>query len=126
MTSTINTIFTTEQEELLDYIADYTANAFVEYFDGLDEDDQKGEQKLIEELADLGIETREDFEDRYEGHFEGWHPAADFTEQLMVDCCCYINEDHPLYNFIDWQDVWDRLVQYDYNTINDNFFFRNV
>jgi hypothetical protein len=126
MTSTINTIFTTEQEELLDYIADYTANAFVEYFDGLDEDDQKGEQKLIEELADLGIETREDFEDRYEGHFEGWHPAADFAEQLMVDCCCYINEDHPLYNFIDWQDVWDRLVQYDYNTINDNFFFRNA
>ena len=126
MTSTINTIFTAEQEELLDYIADYTANAFVEYFDGLDEDDQKGEQKLIEELADIGIETREDFEDRYEGHFEGWHPCADFAEQLMVDCCCYISEDHPLYNFIDWQDVWDRLVQYDYNTINDNFFFRNA
>jgi hypothetical protein len=126
MTSTINTIFTAEQEELLDYIADYTANAFVEYFDGLDEDDQKGEQKLIEELADLGIETREDFEDRYEGHFEGWHPCADFAEHLLVDCYGYIDEDHPLYNFIDWQDVWDRLVCYDYNTINDNFFFRNA
>ena len=120
-TCNVNTVFTQEQEEMLDYIADYTANAFAEYFD-----EPEDEQRLLDELSDIGIESKEDFEERYEGHFDGWHPAADFAEQLMVDCCCYISEDHPLYNFIDWQDVWDRLVQYDYNTINDNFFFRNA
>tara|TARA_B100001540_G_scaffold188375_1_gene166158 strand:- start:114 stop:482 length:369 start_codon:yes stop_codon:yes gene_type:complete len=120
-TCNVNTVFTKDQEEMLDYIADYTANAFAEYFD-----EPEDEQRLLDELSDIGIESKEDFEDRYEGHFDGWHPAADFAEQLMVDCCCYISEDHPLYNFIDWQDVWDRLVQYDYNTINDNFFFRNA
>ena len=120
-TCNVNTVFTKDQEEMLDYIADYTANAFAEYFD-----EPEDEQRLLDELSDIGIESKEDFEDRYEGHFAGWHPAADFAEQLMVDCCCYISEDHPLYNFIDWQDVWDRLVQYDYNTINDNFFFRNA
>jgi len=120
-TPNVNTVFTEDQEELLDYIADYTANAFAEYFDE-DED----EQRLIDELSDLGIETREQFEDRYEGHFDGWHPQADFAEQLMVDCCDYIRSDHPLYDYIDWQNVWDCLVRFDYDTINDNFFFRNA
>ena len=121
VTPNVNTVFTKDQEELLDYIADYTANAFAEYFDEAD-----AEQLLIDELSDLGIETREQFEDRYQGHFDGWHPWADFAEHLMVDCCCYISEDHPLYNFICWQDVWDRLVSYDYDTIDDNFFFANA
>lgn len=120
-TCNVNTVFTKDQEEMLDYIADYTANAFAEYFD-----EPEDEQRLLDELSDIGIESKEDFEDRYEGHFDGWHPAADFAEHLMVDCACYISEDHPLYNFIDWQEVWDRLVSYDYNTINDNFFFRNA
>ena len=120
-TPNVNTVFTKDQEELLDYIADYTANAFAEYFD-----EPEDEQRLLDELSDLGIENQEQFEDRYQGHFDGWHPCADFAEQLMVDCCDYISEDHPLYNFIDWQDVWDRLVTYDYDTINDNYFFANA
>jgi hypothetical protein len=120
-TPNVNTVFTKDQEELLDYIADYTANAFAEYFD-----EPEDEQRLLDELSDIGIETMEQFEDRYEGHFDGLHPCADFAEQLMVDCCDYIREDHPLYNFIDWTDVWESLVSYDYNTINDNFFFANA
>ena len=121
MTATINTVFTAEQEELLDYIADYHEAEFAQWFDELE---PELEQKLIDELSDLGIETREQFEDRYAGHFDGWHPCADFAEQLMVDSCEYIKEDNPLYNFINWQDVWDRLVSYDYDTL-DNYFFRN-
>ena len=120
-TPNVNTVFTKDQEEMLDYIADYTANAFAEYFD-----EPEDEQRLLDELSDLGIENQEQFEDRYQGHFDGWHPCADFAEQLMVDCCGYISEDHPLYNFIDWQDVWDRQLSYDYNTIDDNFFFTNA
>ena len=120
-TPNVNTVFTKDQEELLDYIADYTANAFAEYFD-----EPEDEQRLLDELSDIGIESKEDFEDRYEGHFDNWNAEAEFAEQLMVDCCCYISEDHPLYNFIDWQDVWDRLVKYDYDTIQDVYFFRNA
>lgn len=120
-TCNVNTVFTKDQEEMLDYIADYTCNAFAEYFD-----EPEDEQRLLDELSDIGIETQEQFEERYEGHFDGWHPCADFAEHLLVDCYGYMSEDHPLYNFIDWQEVWDRLVTYDYNTIDDNFFFRNA
>jgi hypothetical protein len=120
-TPNVNTVFTKDQEELLDYIADYTANAFAEYFD-----EPEDEQRLLDELSDIGIESKEDFDDRYEGHFDNCNAEAEFAEQLMVDCCDYITTDHPLYNFIDWQDVWDRLVRFDYNTIQDVYFFRNA
>ena len=121
VTPNVNTVFTKDQEELLDYIADYTADAFAEYFD-----ETEDEQRLLDELSDIGIESKEQFEDRYEGHFDSWNAEAEFAEQLMVDCCDYIRSDHPLYNFIDWQDVWDRLVSYDYDTIQDVYFFRNA
>lgn len=120
-TPNVNTVFTKDQEELLDYIADYTANAFAEYFD-----EPEDEQRLLDELSDIGIESKEDFEDRYQGHFDNWNAEAEFAEQLMVDCYCCITTDHPLYNFIDWQDVWDRLVKYDYDTIQDVYFFANA
>lgn len=115
----VNTVFTKEQEELLDYIADHNVE-FAEYLD-----DDESEQRLIDELSDIGVETREDFEDRYEGHFDSWNAEAEFTENLMVGCC-YISEDHPLYNFIDWTGVWERLVSYDYDTIEGVYFFRNA
>ena len=125
MTSTINTVFTKEQEELLDYIADYTGNAFSEYFDSLDEEDQEGEHKLLEELSDLGIENQEQFEERYVGHWDGWHSERDFTRDYMVDCCDYINSDHPLFDFIDWQAYWDCNLRHDFTTLQDVFFFYN-
>ena len=114
----VNTVFTKEQEELLDYIADHHVE-FAEYLD-----DDESEQTLIDELADAGIETREDFEDRYAGHFDNWNAEAEFTEQLMVDCG-YIDEDHPLFNFIDWTHVWEAMVSYDYGTILGVYFFRS-
>ena len=52
-TPNVNTVFTKDQEELLDYIADYTDNAFAEYFD-----ETEDEQRLIDELSDIGIETQ--------------------------------------------------------------------
>lgn len=121
MTATINTVFTAEQEELLDYIADYHEAEFAQWFDELE---PELEQKLIDELSDLGIETREQFEDRYVGHFDSWHSTRDFAEQWVLDYDL-LDNDSPLWSFVDFDEVWNRMLTYDYDTIDDIYFFRN-
>lgn len=120
-TPNINTVFTQEQEELLDYIAEYHEKEFAQWFDDLE---PELEQKLIDELSDIGIETRDQFEDRYCGHFDSWHSTRDFAEQWVLDYDL-IDTDNPLWSFVDFDEVWNRMLTYDYDTINDEYFFRN-
>ena len=80
--------------------------------------------KLAEELADYGIETVEQFDDSYQGEFDSYKAEAEFAEDLYSGLC-EISPDSTLYSFIDWQQVWDCQLRYDYFNI-DTFFFRNI
>ena len=94
--------------------------------DGIDE-----ARELAEQIIDDGIicdETQiEQMCESFAGCDDGWHPERDFTEEY----CCetgLVDPNSPLYNFIDFQDVWDRLFYYDMQTVKTKdctYFFHN-
>jgi hypothetical protein len=88
---------------------------------GIDEDSA---YKLAEELVEYGIETEEQFDDAYQGEFDSYKNEAEFAENLYNELG-EISPDSSLYSFIDWQQVWDCQLRYDYFVI-DTYFFRNI
>ena len=83
--------------------------------------------EFMDELEDIGIETASEFTDAYEYDTdEHWAEKA-FAESFCVDVLDARIPDIVL-SSIDWQDVWDHELRYEYNTIETNngtFFFRN-
>ena len=83
--------------------------------------------EFMAELNDLGIENAEQFSDAYYMQFDGWHPEADFAEEFMVETGA-INEDSPVFFAIDWEQVWNHSLRYDFSTIEfdgTTYFFHN-
>jgi hypothetical protein len=85
--------------------------------------------EFMDELDDIGIETASQFEDAYEYTHDSW---AAFAEKEFAEYFCVevMNAQIPemVYSAVDWQDVWDHNLRYDYNsieTVNGTFFFRN-
>ena len=82
--------------------------------------------EFMDELADISITTASEFEDAYYGYNDEYHAERYFAEE-------FVNEledlkDSIVYAAIDWQDVWDHQLRYDFSTIetsNGTFFFRN-
>ena len=82
--------------------------------------------EFMDELAEIGIVTASEFEDAYYGCNDEYHAERYFAEE-------FVNEledlkDSIVYAAIDWQDVWDHQLRYDFSTIETNngtFFFRN-
>ena len=109
-----------EEQQLIDTISDRTY-----YIIDEDEYDQ-----FIEELADYGITTAEQFEDAFDGEFEGHGERiyADFSEDL-IEQCGYAIQPEFIANCIDWELVWYSALRYDYNTIEfkgNTYFLRNI
>jgi len=83
--------------------------------------------EFIEELDDIGITTAREFEDSFEYGTDAYHAESEFAEEL----CCEIEynlKDSIVFAAINWQDVWDHQLRYDYSAIetsNGTFFFRN-
>jgi hypothetical protein len=84
--------------------------------------------EFMQELSDIGIESPEALVDAYEYQTGEYSPEAVFAEY-------YVNEVHCtgipeiLEGHINWHEVWDCELRYDYNTIDfdgETFFFRNV
>ena len=90
---------------------------------------------LLDELKDLGIETINDWDDKYSGTYEGREElaGAEFAQQMAEDCGD-IPSDLPSWIDIDWKGSWYNL-RFDYSTIErvnkvhgyviETFFFRN-
>ena len=85
--------------------------------------------EFMEELDDIGITTASDFEDAFEYEHDGYASYAEkeFSEYFCVEV---MNAQIPdiVYAAVDWQDVWDHNLRYDFNaieTVNGTFFFRN-
>lgn len=80
--------------------------------------------QFASDLKDHGIETEDQFDEAYFGYIDEYFAEREFAEQFYKDMGV-IDSDHPLYGFIDWQDVWDSNLRYDYFEINGHF-FRNI
>ena len=83
--------------------------------------------EFMDELEDIGIETASDLEDAYEYTSDEYRPEKEFAEYFCVDV---LDAQIPdiVFAAIDWQDVWDHNLRYDFNsieTVNGTFFFRN-
>ena len=108
-----------DEQEFIDEISDRTS--FI-----IDEDEY---DEFIEELADYGITTASQFEDAFNGEWEGTGDriTALFAEDL-VDGCGYSIEPEFIANCIDWQLVWYSALRFDYNAIEfkgNTYFFSN-
>ena len=108
-----------EMQEFIDEISDRTS--FI-----IDEDEY---DEFIEELADYGITTASQFEDAFNGEWEGTGERiyALFSEDL-IDQCGYSIEPEFIANCIDWQLVWYSALRYDYNEVEfkgNTYFFSN-
>jgi hypothetical protein len=85
--------------------------------------------EFMEELDDIGINTASQLEDAYEYTHDSYSSYAEkeFSEYFCIEV---IGAEIPeiVLSAIDWQDVWDHNLRYDFasiETVNGTFFFRN-
>ena len=85
--------------------------------------------EFVEELDDIGINTASQLEDAYEYTHDSYSSYAE-KEFAEYWCTEVLNAEIPdcVLAAIDWQDVWDHNLRYDFSsieTVNGTFFFRN-
>jgi hypothetical protein len=85
--------------------------------------------EFMDELDDIGIKTASDFDDAYEWAHDSYSSYAEkeFAEYWCVEVMDARIPD-IVYSAVDWQDVWDHNLRYDFSyieTVNGTFFFRN-
>lgn len=92
--------------------------------------DEADYDAFIEELANYGINEPEDFEDAFEGEYEGYGERvySEFSEEL-IEALGYDIQPEFVAHCIDWEQVWYSSFRYDYQAIdfkNNTYFFRNI
>lgn len=121
--------------------------AFAEWFDALDSD----KRELVDSIAErtyyitepeeylsfidmlddeFGITTAMDFEDKFEAEFDGYGDSqlADYAASMVEECGYLDRVPSFLVSHIDWQNVWNCELRYDYSEVqfNENtYLFRN-
>jgi hypothetical protein len=85
--------------------------------------------EFMEELDDIGINTASDFEEAYAYTHDSYPSYAEkkFAEYWIMDVMD-VQIPEIVFSAIDWQDVWDHNLRYDFasiETVNGSFFFRN-
>jgi hypothetical protein len=85
--------------------------------------------EFMEELDEIGINTAAEFEDAYEYTHDSYlsYAEKEFAEYFCIEV---MNAQIPdcVLAAVDWQDVWDHNLRYDFcyiGTNNGTFFFRN-
>ena len=111
---------TEEEQELIDIISDTTTHI-------IDEDEY---DEFVDELNGWGITTASEYEDVFDGEWEGTGERVTtlFAEEYL-EGCGYSIEPEFLYNCIDWELVWYSALRYDYATIEfkgNTYFLRSV
>ena len=103
------------------------------FFEYIKEDIPDLDEKLFEDIAELGVENVDQWEDAYVCSMPtSIRVEAQFVEQLMDDLG-YLSEESDVPDFltshIDWQEVWDCELRHDYTTIESedqtHFFSRH-
>lgn len=104
-----------DQQELYDFLEE---QSFTEKWD---------HEQFIEfmsELADISIETRNEFEESFVDY---GYTHKEFAEYWYIDVCGGEVPESLRY-FIDWDNVWDQDLRYEFSTIDfdyDTFYFHN-
>lgn len=83
--------------------------------------------EFIDELDDLGITTFSEFEDAFCYESDGYWAEKEFAEYWVCEVMCEAPSE-TIAHAVDWQQVWDHNLRYDFNTIetsNGTFFFWN-
>lgn len=83
--------------------------------------------EFMEELDDIGITNAPDLEDAYSYQSDEYRAERDFAEYWVCEVMCEPPSD-MIAHAVDWQDVWDHQLSYDFNTIEfdgETFFFWN-
>ena len=82
---------------------------------------------FMDDLEDIGIESADDLEDAYEYTSDEYWAEKDFAEYLVTEVMDARIPDIVM-AAVNWQDVWDHNLRYDYHVIETNngaYFFRN-
>jgi len=92
--------------------------------------DEEDYDDFIEELLSHGIASAGEFEDAFEGEWEGYGERiyAEFSEDL-IEQIGYDIQPEFIANCVDWELVWYSSLRYDYNTVEfkgNTYFFRNI
>lgn len=84
--------------------------------------------EFMGELDDIGIETAQDLDDRFETVVDkDWRWEREFAEEY-TNSLEYGLSDSIAYSSIDWQAVWDYQLSYDFSTFEFDdsvYIFRN-
>ena len=94
------------------------------------DDDDEAKELAEQIIEDRIISDKSEIEDlcyAYAGCEDSWYPERNFTEEYCTEVGL-IDPNHTLYNFIDFEDVWERLLRYDHFTVktgNCTYFFHN-
>ena len=85
--------------------------------------------EFMDELADIGITSANDFEEAYEYTHDSYASYAEkeFSEYFCIEV---LGAEIPeiVLPAVDWQHVWDHNLRYDFayiETVNGTFFFSN-
>jgi hypothetical protein len=87
--------------------------------------------KFLSELDDIGITTAEQFEDAYQGCYDGWHWQRELGEELLEAYDPNFTNDAGMASWIviDWEATWNSALRYDYVNFSfdgDEYVFRQV
>jgi hypothetical protein len=117
MTATLSIVQTKHDQEFLDEIGCECFNFDVDYTpEKWSEVDMKRVISFCDELEDIGITTKEEFDDRSYGGYKaerGMTPEAVFTEE-QIDDQQLVEETWIVVNY---QATWDRNLRFDFNTV---------
>lgn len=109
-----------ESRALYDHLSEGIGRTW-EHSEQLDFMDQMAEE--------LGIETRQQFEDCFYSYIENqWTAEAEFAEEFTTELEYNLKESIA-YSAIDWQRVWDHNLRYDFDSLEFDgctYFFRNI
>jgi len=120
---TLSAVTVEKIEELLE--DSYDLNAILEFIDEHSEDDFDahyeeyvrcgeaiGYEAVDAYISECGIDSIEDCDDRYQGHYQS---TADFAEEFVTE----MGYDIPSLIVVDWEATWDRNLYYDFTACND-------
>jgi antirestriction protein len=120
---TLSAVTVEKIEELLE--DSYDLNAILEFIDENSEDDFNthyeeyvrcgeaiGYEAVDAYISECGIDSIEDCDDRYQGHYQS---TADFAEEFVTE----MGYDIPSLVVVDWEATWDRNLYYDFTACND-------
>jgi len=110
-------VHTDHDPEFLDEIGCECFNFTVDYTpDKWSEVDMKRVIRFCDDLADIGITNKEEFDDRCYGGYEvepGMTPEASFTKEWIEDQ--QLVEESWI--VVDYQATWDRNLRHDFSTV---------